>query len=261
MCRRIIQLRDDQSVVEKMLGLDSDQGSQSPTGKPWLTGFLLPLGSGLIAALAFLTQNTQLPGWATVLVSLYLVVVAGVALYIPVRWLFAFVSDNLRLASLARRALPQIVESVRRLRKLVAHGQANTAIYVFQEAGQWDEIRSHRPPLDAEHLETIRDWLFSIERSVRHPKRGEFGNLCSELSTLIQRYNRLCVQGLKRLEEVIAEGRLQEQRLRYLRQQWNVHREGHVAFMREWADLSKTINEKAGARLCVDYYEPLGTLE
>ncbi|HEV8717728.1 MAG TPA: hypothetical protein VGX03_33515 [Candidatus Binatia bacterium] len=59
----------------------------------------------------------------------------------------------------------------------------------------------------------------------------------------------------------MGSGGLPEQRLRQLKQQWNVHRDEHAAFVREWGIFAKRINEKSGSKICLDYYEQVGTLE
>jgi hypothetical protein len=248
--------------MAQVLGDDPFSNPQNSPGKPWLTGYLLPLGSVLIAALTFLTQNIELPKWAVILATLYLVVVAGVSLYDPIHRLFSFLLRKRRLRGVAKSYLPLISDRMRELRQLVGAQRVDTLVYVLEQAAQWEEIRSQSQALlEPEHVETMRSWLSSIEWGTEQDRRGGFFSLCRQLSDLIHRYNRFCCQRLRILQELVAAGRLPEQRLRHLKQQWNLHREAHVAFIREWQNLSQAINGRASVRLCPDYYESLGTLE
>lgn len=262
MRRKKIPSEEDRSVTARLLGIEPSTDVQATQQKAWLTGYLLPLGSVLIAALTFLTQNFQLPKWAFILAMSYLVLVAGVSLYDPVCRILSFLLRKGRLRRLAGTSFPVVLDKLKGLRQLVGEQRGDTLVYVIEQAGQWDEIRCQSQVLvEPEHVETIRNWLSSIERRAVRYRRGDFSNLCQELSDLIHRYNRFCCQRLRMLQELTGGDRLPDHKLRHLKQQWNLHREAHVAFVRGWQDLSRVLNEKADARLCIDYYEPLGTLE
>ncbi len=249
-------------ILKEMFGVTSEPGSQEAVRRPWLTGFLLPFGSVLIAALAFLTQDIQLPKWAISLAVLYLVVVSGTALYIPAAWFVSWSLSKRRLARLAKTTLPKLGDAARQFQQLVAQGHSNTLLYVLQEASAWDEVRSNQPPLfDQEHVETMRSWLTLLSRRIGRSKPSEFASLCGELGELVHQYNRFCCLRHRMLQGIVAVGRLPDQRLRCLKQEWNVNREGHATFVRAWAELSHRINTVAGIQLCPDYYEPVGTLE
>jgi hypothetical protein len=241
--------------------ISTDTSTKQPVLKPWTSEYLIPSGSVLIAALALLAQYAQLPKWVIIIAVSYLVIATGVLLYIPVVRLFSSVVGKWRLRRLAKIYFPQLLESVKKLHQLVAAQNANTLLYVLEQTVQWDELRDKSLLPDPEHVATIRNWLSSIELCVERYKRDDFSCLCWELSSLIDQYNRFCCQRLKRLGELIAAGQLPEHRLRYLKQQWNVAREEHAAFIREWGTLAKRINERRGGQLCIESYESLGTLE
>jgi len=248
-------------LLPEMFGSDASTDSEEPAQKLWLKDFLIPLGSFLIAALALLTQYAQLPRWIIVVAVSYLIFVAGVSLYISVGRVASYIASKWRFRRVAKTYFPRVLESIGVLHQLLERGQTNTLLYLLGEAAQWGELRGRPSLFDPEHVEIMRSWLFSIEGRVESCTRGEFSSLCSEISELTGHFNRFCHQRLRALQEVITAGALPEQRLRQLKQQWNLHREAHVAYIRGWQNLTKTINEKAGARLCMDYYEPLGTLE
>lgn len=234
---------------------------EQPGPKPWVSQILIPIGSVLIAALALIGQYPQLPRWVVLVAVSYLAVVVAVSLYVPVTALVSIVLSKRRSWLLAETYSPRLLEGVGGLRHLLTREQTNTLLYVLGEASQWDELRGRSPIFDPEHVETMRDWLHSIETRARRYKRDDFPNFCRELASLISQYNRFCCQRHRQLQEMVAGGVLPEQRSRQLRQKWNVHREGHMAFMRQWENLSRAINERAGTRICLDYYEPIGTLE
>ncbi len=238
-----------------------DVNSQRSAQESWLTRYLLPLGSVLIAALALLTQNAQLPKWVIVVAVLYLGVVAGVSLYGPGVSLVSFIQSKWRYQSLRRTYSPKLLECIRGLRQLLAQEHSSTVLHVLQEAAQRDELRSRSVLFDAEYIASLRAWLASIERRIKRYQRNDFSDLCREVGDLVFQYDRLCCQGQRVLQEAIAAGELPEQRLRSLKQRWNVQREGHATFIRTWTDFSKKVNDMAGGQLCIDYYEPLGTLE
>ncbi len=240
------------------------KGNPEPRApRPWLTRFLLPLGAVLIAALSFLTQNITLPAWAVRTAVVYLAVVIVVTLYDPAIQTYRCLVRRSQLSRLARFSRPRLEEAIVELKRLLSSDNASNVLYVVKETAQWDELRVSGPsPLyDAEHLESLRGWLSSFESRIVSYGRCEFASLCHELGTLINQYNRFCLIRHRALQEALTTGKLTDTHARYLKQQWNVHREGHAQFIRKWTELSMTINDRSAMRLCIDYYEALGTIE
>ena len=66
---------DPESPFQDLFGSPVNTDPEHRAPRPWLTRYLIPLGSVLIAAVAFLTQNITLPLWAVRTVVLYLAVV------------------------------------------------------------------------------------------------------------------------------------------------------------------------------------------
>ena len=154
--------------------------------KPWLTDYLIPVGSLLIAALAFLMQYAQLPRWITVVAVGYLIIVAAVSayIYIPVGRLVSLVAEKRSSRRVSKTYFPRVLESMGVLHQLLARGQADTLLYVLAEATQWDELRGRSSLIDPEHVEIMRSWLSSIEGRVERHKRDDFSGLCWEISEL-----------------------------------------------------------------------------
>jgi hypothetical protein len=254
---------DPGSPFDDLFGSPVNGNPEPRVPRPWLTRFLLPLGAVLIAALTFLTQNVTLPKWAVGTAALYLVVVTVVTLYDPAVHTYRWLVAKNKLARLAGSTRPRIEETFVQLQRLLSSDNASTVLYVLKETAQWDELRVLGPgPLyDAEHLESLRGWLLSLESRVIGYDRREFASVCHELGALVGQYNRFCLLRHRALQDALTAGKLSEQHARYLKQQWNVHREGHAQFIRKWTEISATVNDRLGMRLCIDYYEALGTIE
>lgn len=228
----------------------------------WLTKYLLPLGSVLIAVLTFLTQNVEIPRLAIVAAVAYLGLVAAASIYRPAVRLVLVLANTLRMARLARVRLPELDETVGQLRRLTGREHGDTVVYLIREAAQWPELKDLSPLIqDQEHLETLASWLALVDSRIADAGRNEFRGLCHEVSSLVTQYHRFCLQRQRLLQEAISSGKVAEPRLRYLKQQWNVRREGHMALIRHWVSIANKVNGMAGSKLCHDYYESLGTLE
>ena len=225
-----------------------------------LKDFLIPFGSVLIAAIVFLTANYQLPKWAISVVVLYLIIVMVVVMINPIIRIISFFRERQRKKQTAKSFYPQLVDSGKEFVHLI-DGSTNNIIYLLQEIQGWAEISNNPILIDMEHIETIRNWLQSVQKHLDLYRFKDFLHLVSELSSLINQYHRSCVQVQQRLETLVAAGKLPEQRLRYLKREWNLRRENHNLFINKWGNLTKSINESAGDRVCIDYYEPLKTLE
>lgn len=245
----------------RLFELGKDTNSEQPRLKSWLTGYLFPLGSVLIAALALLSQHAQLPRWAIIVAAGYLVVVGAVSLFRSAQRLLSFLRSKLRLRHLAKTLSPRLSENVKVLGQFLERGNSNSLLYVLWEAAQWEELRGQSPIIDTEHVETFRTWFSSIEGQARRCTPDEFTRLCRQVGLLVHEYNRFCCQRLRALQTQVAAGRLPEQRSRQLKQQWNSQRDAHTAFLREWASFAKAVNQAAGMQVCNEYYEPVATLE
>jgi hypothetical protein len=218
------------------------------------------LGSVLFAALVFFTQDiSKLSLWAVGVVVAYLVAVTAVTLYVPAirgyRWIAAAIRD----ARVARMAQPMLKDMVAQLEHLLSKDSSITVLYVFGEAAQWEEMKSHPQLHDVEHLSVLRSWLSSLKARVN--RRYDFDGLCRELGQLIYEYNRFCSLRHQILQDALTTGKLSEQHALTLKKGWNVKREGHARFIDLWMSLARSINGRLGSHLCNDYYEPLGTLE
>lgn len=242
-----------------MSGSDTGLNRNGPVARSWVKDYLIPFGSVLVATLGLL--GGQLPRWAMVIAASYFVVVVGLVLHPFGVRVFSRGGRAWRFHRTAKAYFPRLSESVKGLQKLVAEGHADTLLYVLRETSALDEVRGRSLVFDSEHVETLRSWVSSVAGRVEQRKQDDFSNLCRELSQLVHRYNRFCCQGSRKLQEVVAAGTLPEQRLRRLKQQWNTHRQSHIAFVRDWGGLSSAINASACTQLCLDYYEPLETLE
>ena len=101
-----------ESAFDSMFGSNPTTNPQPPPQKSWLTGYLLPLGSVLIAVLTFLTQKVPVPKWAIILAGLYLVLVTGATLHGHVVWLFSLMLRKYRLKRIEKAISPRLLKSI-----------------------------------------------------------------------------------------------------------------------------------------------------
>ena len=253
--------RNKNSSLAEIFGLRENGGSDHGPATRWMKDYLLPLGSVLIAALTFLTQKVALPRIAIAAAVVYLVIVAGAPFYRPTVWLFLRISTKRKLSHLANSIGPRLDDFIVRLNVLLAHGHSGTVMYVFGEIAQDQALRSQGFSLDQEHVETIRQWLSSLETRGSTLRADTVLDRCRETGLFVQRYNRFCMQNLRVLEEALEKAQLQAARLKYLRQQWNTNRGSHLQAIDQWVTLAKEVNRVMGRQVCLDYYESIGTLE
>lgn len=234
--------------------------TKEPTLSSWVSEYLIPIGTLLFAALALFAQDV-LPTWISIVAVSCLIIVTVVSLRPLVVRVLSSLVNKWRLRHLARTCFPQLLEDVKRFRRLIARQSTNTLLYVLRQAAQCDEQKAKSLLPDPEYVETIDNWLLSIEQRISRHKPGDFLVLCKEMSALILWYNRFCYGQLNKLEELIAARGLSEAQLHQIKQQWNVQRDGHSVFVREWETFARRINEEIGSEICFDYYEQVGTLE
>lgn len=241
--------------------LESGDTVSEPHFKPWITQVLIPAGSLLIAALALLSNYQALPAWISFVAAFYLVVVTGSVLHGRVCNLIRVAKRQIRIHRSADTYYPQVLSAIEGLRHLIEPQRSDTLICVLDQAVQWEELRNLPRVNDSKHVETLRSWLLSIGQRGAMGRRADFATVTAELGLLIHRYNRYCAQKLRVLQEAVVTANLVEPRSRQLRQQWNLNRETHTEYVRQWSTLLRVINRACGAQLCSDYYESVRTLE
>jgi hypothetical protein len=226
-----------------------------------VTRLLIPLGSLLIAAIAVLTSNYQLPIGAVIAVILYLVIVMFVTLWRPASRLFSMFREKWLHRSISKIYYPYLQNSAVEFGRLTEDNRSHTMITFLQDISSWPELQNNPIPFDREHIQTIREWLSSIQENISSSRLTRFKREAHDLSIIIFHYHNMCVRIQVRLESLITQGKITEEQnhLRQLKREWDLRREGHMQFVRDWENLTKNINGKLG-RVCVDYYEPLKTL-
>src|SRR3989441_10418403 len=119
------------SLFPAAFGSDHDDGSARSGSKSWITEYIVPFGTLLIAALALLAQHVSLPTVVWPAVILYLLVAAGAALYGPLVRAFRWFAVQCTEARLARSSRPRLLETLRHLTARVESGgryQASTPV-------------------------------------------------------------------------------------------------------------------------------------
>lgn len=233
-------------------------------GSHWqnVKDYLLPLGSVMIAALALLKQDLGWPRVGVVGLTFYLAFVVAYTLYRPVRRVLARSMESIRLQRVRRDVLPCIVPILARIKHSLAHGYSDTLLHAVREAGLCPEVRRQAPLLDdAEQIETLRSWVSSLNDRLPTTGRHGFVSLCAEFGYFMNRYNTFFCQRQRALQSIISSGTVPEQAVRSVKQLWNVQRESHARLVLEWMTLAQTVNEVSRQKLCLEYYEQVGTLE
>ncbi len=77
---------------------------------------------------------------------------------------------------------------------------------------------------------------------------------------MIHQYILLCEQAHQEVETLTSSGKLAEQNLRNLKQEWNNARDKHNHTIKTWEDLAKKINHDTDNKICFDNYSLLKTI-
>ena len=231
--------------------------SYEPERKSITTTVLIPLGSVLVAGLGLLVQ--AVPWWVTAVVVIYVLVVALVGLVpISIRFYRAFrgvVTDR----KIVRRYLPLTRRFVTTLSQNLEDSRADTVFQVWRSATSLDQGRGLVRP-DQIHQTTLRGWLSSIDVRLGDDGKRNFEQLCNELGEVVSQYNRLCEQAHREIETLAINGKLEEHKLRSLKQEWNNARDKHNQTIKVWEDIAKNINRDTMESVCIDYYGMLKTI-
>lgn len=224
---------------------------------PLLTNFLIPLGSLLIAALALGANYEKLPQWVFLVIILYLAVVGLVSLAYPIKQVFAWLKGKYLRRQLAQRFYTSLEENVKALADLTADNRAHGFIYLVQQINNWDAFKEKRISLTG--MAFMRHWLESIQRRMEGRSVGEFHSLAWDFSVLLMQYQMFCEDAYRNIESVVGSAAA-DPRVKDFKISWNVARENQMHLVKDWVQTAKKINEMAGDRVCLDYYEPLKML-
>lgn len=240
------------------MGLWSAPAAEDKSSKDWLFKFFIP--SAVISLVSFFVDRAKFPAWALVVVIVYLAAVTFFVLFEPMRALVRCCQQRSRMRSLSRQISDALSQAVEDLLRLSSSEHSDTLRSLLREAEGWTELK---PGIkcDGEHIETLRTWTLSLKERLAGGSTGSYVSLASEISNLIARYNRFFSNRFREFEPIAASPGMSEQRLKYLKREWNSRRERHVAFVRDWEALTKKINKEARTIVCSDYFEQLPTLE
>ncbi len=248
-------------VMKTMTILPEEKNTHNQSSNHFLKDIVIPVGAVLIAGITLLSAKHKIPIWASICVVLYFVVVMVVVVAKPSIQLISLFKNKLKKKHLAKIFYPQLADTASKFGPLIEHQRSNTICYLIEDINRWDEVRNQQIQYDAEHMGTINGWFVSIKNYLNFYRFKDFPILAKGFSSLINQYNRFCIKLQRQLEAIVSSGKLSEQRLRDLKREWNVHREKHNKIIQNWEDRAKDINKVADDRICIDYYEPLKTLE
>ncbi len=240
-----------------------DEKKEDSFSNHFLTKFMIPFGAMLIAAIALLTANYTLPNWAIVVVVIYLAIVILAILWKPLAKAYYRFQEKKKHYNFAKYYYPLVSGNAIEFGRLIEDQKTNTLIDLIQNMSRWPEMYSNQVSFDREHIATIRAWLESIQTYLMSHSfmdtTDDFLRTARDLSIVISQYNISCVRIQEKLEQLISQGKIVESTLRQLKREWDLRREAHVHFIRQWEGVTKNIN-RTFERFCVEYYEPLKTL-
>lgn len=237
------------SLLAGQLAQYQKQPKEESAVKTWI----LPAGSLLIALLAYLSSNQQIPNWATKAIIIYLAVTTAVVIFpilkVTANWVWKIVSRR-RLASRyypsVSGVLVQILESMDSMRNdTMAHLFSNTGTYIEQ------------CDLNYDNFYTIKEWFNSLSERVAERRIDDFESSSREIGRALYQYHKLAVKTRDIFKQKVD---INREKMNPLIIEWNTRREKHVAIIEKWTDIAKQINGESSRSICQDYFEPLKML-
>ncbi len=222
----------------------------------FLTKFLLPLGTVLVAAVTFLTlKGTLSDKWAIGLIIAYFVTIVLTVINKPLIRVSKAYRDSVRRKKIAKHYYPWLMSTAKQFARLI-DDRSDNLLYYLQ-----DLVRNNYTQIDMEHIATIQLWFHAVEARLNTHENIDFKFTASELSRVISQYHRFCINVQRQVEQIIIQGKITEEHaLRNVKQEWNLRRENHNQFINDLKDLVNNINESVGEKICVEYYESLKPL-
>lgn len=222
----------------------------------FLTKFLLPLGTVLIAAVTFLSVKGLLSDkWTIALIIVYFASLILTLIRKPLARSWNAIIAKYYNRRIAKPFFPIVNKTARELARLL-DDRGDNFLHLLD-----DLTRSNIIKLDMEHIDTLRLWFRSNEDRLRAAKLKDFESIAWEISSIISQYHRFYVNSQRRIEETLAQGIVPDSNAKRIKQDWNLRREVYNQHINEFRNVMKSINETAGHDICVDYFEQLKTLE
>jgi hypothetical protein len=224
----------------------------------FLKNVLIPIGSALGAALGLLAQN--IPAWIAAAIGIYLV---SLVLFITIPMLKRvgiWLLERRVMSVASRRYIPQIKHTMEGFKPQLDQSRTDTVFYVLNTVASWNEARGWVKPATS-HLDTLATWGAYLRGVVGKSRNTNLESAAKETSDWIFQYARLCEDAYHQLAPLLTENKLDDKKVRQLKQDWNHVRDAHNRKVEEWLSLCRQINSDLGRDLCPTYCPTLKPLE
>jgi hypothetical protein len=235
--------------------------------KKEVISYLISFGLLLFAVFSYMTSKYNIPKWIIVIIIIYFLLVIVMILSVlvdPFTKLLSKIREKSKKKHIAKIFYPQLHNEAKDFGSFVDSEKIDTIPYLLQN-NIFNIIRSQSIfelfQFDRGHIATIQIWLDSTQKYLKLRRLKDFSKIAHDLSWLIHNYHYFCINMQYQLEKVLKNEKIQEEEKRKLKQEWNTLRERHSQFINNFQNLMKNINESLGEKICVDYFEPLKTLE
>lgn len=221
--------------------------------------YIVPIGSLLIPAIAFLAQNTS-PWWGSFAIAAYVAIVI-IFLVVPA---FIRVGKKWKITSMRKRLegsyLPKISASLRRFKPMMETNRSDTIWNVWNDSLLSSEMPKFIRPNQL-HFYTLAAWLNHLSQAVDTAKQSNFKLIGAETSAWVQQYVSFCRDAYSQFDEMLRSKQLDEAKVREVKKSWNHARDEHNQVINNWKVLCSEINSAFGQSICSEYFETLKTLE
>lgn len=221
--------------------------------------YIIPIGSLLIPAIAFLAQNTS-PWWGSFAIAAYVAIVI-IFLVVP-----AIIRGGKKWKTYSKRKqfevsyLPKISASLRMFKPMMESNRSDTIWGVWNSASRTSEMQKNIRPSHS-HYYTLVTWLDYLSKTVDSTKSSNFKLIASETSAWVQQYVSFCRDAYLQFEDLLQSNQLDDSKVREVKQSWNHARGEHNQAISNWKTLCLEFNSSFDQSVCSAYYETLKTLE
>jgi hypothetical protein len=221
--------------------------------------YVVPIGSLLIPAIAFLAQNTS-PWWGSVAIAAYVAIVI-IFLVVPAivrvgkKW-----KTNLTRKRLEGSCIPKFAASLRRFSPMMESNRSDTIWKVWNDSSMTPEMRTFIRPNQSSFY-TLAAWLNCLSQTVDSAKPSSFKLVASETATWVQQYASFCRDAHSQFEDLLRNNHIADTKAREIKKDWNHARDEHNQAIINWKTLCSEINSSFGQSICSEHYETLKTLE
>lgn len=223
--------------------------------------YVIQTGLFLVALISFLTNVKEIPTWVWIALSCYLgisliVVSVPYAKLLKAKW-----RERSRRREAARLFFPRLTLTFHRLDEHLRSMRSDTLLSELRDFGSIQDSRGQVVISGLYDAINIAEWLTLKGQQITGWLPREFLSMVQALDLAVIQYDRLCKTFEVRIQEVISNKLLDQDKTRQLRVKWNAGRETQLRFMQDWIATGQEINQLLGQNICQTYYQKLRPME